>query len=111
MAYKIFLLCVLWLSPALAAERTTPIHTVVNVTTGSTAVLTVARGVRSLLILQNDSDTTIYCNLAGAAAVANEGVRLNASGGTLFMDAVVTPTTVTCIHGGTGNKALLVTEG
>ena len=105
-------LCVLFLTaPAWNAERANLVHTVVNVTTSSTTVVLARSGTRSLLVLQNDSDTTIYCNITGAAAVLNQGVRLNDSGGTLFMDVVVPTVTVACIHGGTGNKALLVTEG
>jgi hypothetical protein len=108
---KLWLAFLLIASVAWGAERITAIHTVVNVTTASTSVLGTTRGIRSLLILQNDSDTTIYCNLTGGVAVVDEGIRLNAAGGTLFMDTVVPTVPVTCIHGGTGTKALLVTEG
>jgi hypothetical protein len=82
-------------------------HSVVAVATTSTSVL--AEGLHSLQILVNDSDTTIYCNLAGGAAVVGEGVRLNAAGGNLFLDGVHT-TTVACIHGGTGTKNVLTTR-
>ncbi len=99
------------LSIARAAEQVTPIHTAVNVTTTTTAVVTTTVIFRRLLILINDSDETMYCNLAGAAAVLNQGIRLNSAGGNILMDVAVTKSAVNCIHGGTGNKVILVTTG
>lgn len=96
---------------ARAAEQVTPIHTAVNVTTSSTAVVTTAAIFRRLLILINDSDETMYCNLAGAAAALNQGIRLNSGGGNILLDVTVSKTAVNCIHGGTGNKVILVTVG
>lgn len=95
------------------AQQTTITHSAINVTTASTQVAATIGGgkKRNLLILVNDSDQTIYCNLAGGTAVANQGVRLNASGGSIFMDVAVTLSAVNCIHGGVGNKVLLVSEG
>lgn len=79
--------------------------------TTSTAVFSAAP-FRSLLILQNDSDTVIYVSLTGVAATVGAGVRLEANGGSLFFDL---PTSmpraaITCIHGGSGTKNLLATE-
>lgn len=107
------ILLVLVVAMPVFAEPSAVTHSAVNVTTASTQVVaTISSGrKRNLLILINDSDTTIYCNLAGGTAVANEGIRLNASGGSIFMDVSVTYTAVNCIHGGTGNKVLLVSEG
>ena len=62
------------------------------------------------VILQNDSDTDIYLNVAGGAAVVNAGVRLNANGGTWTMEPDVPIAAITCIHGGSGTKRLLVTH-
>ena len=96
----------------IAAERIpTPVHSKIAVAASSTLVLPATRIIRSLLVLINDSDTTIYCNLTGAAAVANEGIRLNANGGSILLDVSVTSSAVYCIHGGSGDKTLLVTEG
>lgn len=91
------------------AQRSTFTQTAVNVTTSSSTVL-VANKNRNSLMLENNSDTLIYCNF-GATAVVNEGTRLGASGGGKLFDVKVPVGTVNCIHGGSGNKVLLVTEG
>lgn len=83
-------------------------HTAVNITTDSTLV---SKGARAILILQNNSDTDIYCKLDGSAAVLNQGIRLLANGGAFGFDVTVPQSAVYCIHGGTGNKVLLLTEG
>lgn len=111
---KLFLVLFLLLSlapPAWAQQQVTVTHSAVNVTTSSTAVVSTVAIRRGLLVLINDSDAAIYCNLTGAAAVLNQGVRLNASGGALLLDVAVSRQTVNCIHGGTGNKVLLVSIG
>lgn len=68
---------------------------------------------RTYLLLINDSDTALYLKL-GAAAVVNQGIRLNANGGSLELsdiNANLDLRAVNVIHGGAGNKALLITEG
>lgn len=90
----------------------TATHTAVNVAASDTAVIA-ANPSRAYLLLVNDSDTVIYIKL-GAAAVANQGIRLNANGGSYEMSAEagnLYQGAVKGIHGGTGNKVLLVTEG
>jgi hypothetical protein len=91
------------------AQRTTATHTAVNCTTSSTQMLA-ANVSRNFLILQNDSDTTVYLKF-GATAVLNEGIRLNSAGGSMLLDYKFVTQAVNCIHGGTGNKVLLVTSG
>ncbi len=98
-------------SSAYGQQQVSPTHSAVNVTTSTTAVVSAAVFFRQILILVNDSDAVIYCNLAGAAAVLNQGIRLNANGGNIVMDVAVTKTAVNCIHGNSGNKVILVTEG
>jgi hypothetical protein len=95
---------------AVNMERSTPTtQTGVNVTTSSAQVLA-ANSSRTLLILTNDSDTTMYIKF-GSAAVAAQGIRLNASGGSLILDSNAIPySAVFAIHAGTGNKVLLITE-
>lgn len=86
-------------------------HTVVSVAVTSTAALA-ANTNRVGALLVNDSDTTIYLKL-GAAAVVNQGIRLNANGGSLEMNAALGNLysgAVNAIHGGVGSKVLLVTE-
>ncbi len=82
------------------------------VATASTLGLA-ANANRRYAILVNDSDTTIYLGL-GTAAVLNQGVRLNANGGSyemswelgnLYIGAIY------AIHGGSATKNLLPTEG
>jgi len=90
----------------------TPTHSVVAVA-AATSVALAANANRKYALLINDSDTTIYVKL-GAAAVANQGVRLNANGGSYEMSNLsgnLYIGAINAIHGGTGNKVLLVTEG
>ena len=91
---------------------TTPTHTPANVTTTTGEVLA-SNANRLYAILVNNSDTVIYIKW-GAAAVANQGIRLNANGGSYEMSAMLGNLylgAVNGIHGGSGNKVLLVTEG
>lgn len=106
---KLLLLALLLLPSISHAQAPATItHSQVNVTISSTAVVAAAATRRAILIIQNDSDTDMYCNFAGAAAALNAGVRLNANGGSIFFDVVVPKVAVNCIHGGTGNKVALV---
>ena len=97
-----------------SADRCPVAHSTVNVTTVSGQV---AAAAHCILILQNYSDTPIYCNLAGAAAVVGAGVVLDQApgagrpGGGIFFDQSVPIGAVNCIHNSTGNKVLLVTTG
>jgi hypothetical protein len=89
----------------------TPTHTAVNVAATSTSVIA-ANTNRVGLLLVNDSDTVIYIKL-GAAAVANQGIRINANGSSFEMNAELgnlCNSAVYGIHASTGNKVLLVTE-
>ncbi len=91
---------------------TTPTHTVATVTTATGAALA-ANANRLYALLVNDSDTTIYVKL-GAAAVANQGIRLNANGGSYEMSKKLGNLytgAINAIHAGTGNKVLTVLEG
>lgn len=57
------------------------VHTAVTV--GATTVeLAAANANRTYLLLVNDSDAAIYVKF-GVAAVLNEGIRINANGGSL----------------------------
>lgn len=61
--------------------------TATKVTVGSTSTKVLDDNlVKQKLILTNDSDEVIYVNV-GAAAVANQGIRLNASGGQIIFEA------------------------
>ena len=98
--------------PVSVAAYTTPAHTAVNVTTTTGAVLA-SNANRLYALLVNDSDTAIYIKL-GAAAVANQGIRLNALGGNYEMSAMLGNLytgAINGIHAGSGNKVLLMTEG
>ena len=94
------------------ASYTTPAHSAVAVATTSTSVLA-SNANRLYLLLVNDSDTDIYINLGGAA-VASQGIRINANGGSYEMNAGsgnVYTGAIHAIHASTGTKTLLVTEG
>ncbi len=84
----------------------------VDVTTTSTEVLA-ANTVRRWALIINDSDVVVYCKV-GLAAVLNEFLRLNANGGSFEISNALenyNSAAINCIHGGTGNKVILVAEG
>jgi len=87
-------------------------HSTLSVTTNSQTALA-ENANRKYASFQNDSDTVIYLKV-GAAAVANEGIRLNPNGGSYEMSSAtgnLDTRAVYAIHAGTGNKTLLVAEG
>lgn len=89
-----------------------PTHTVATVTMASGEALA-ANGDREYALFINDSDTVIYLKL-GATAVVNQGIRLNINGGSYEMSRAfgnLCQRVVNAIHGGSGDKLLLVTEG
>ena len=98
--------------PSGSGSYTTATHTTLNVTTNTQAALA-ANANRLYALLVNDSDTTIYIKIA-AAAVANQGIRLNANGGSYEISKKLgnlNTGAINAIHGGSGNKVLLITEG
>jgi len=89
----------------------TPTHTAVTAGATTTAALAVNAN-RKYALLVNDSDEVIYIKL-GAAAVLNEGIRLNANGGSYEMSNSIgnlTTGAINCIST-SGGKILLATEG
>lgn len=84
--------------------------TKVTVGSSSTPVLS-ANPDRKYLALVNDSDEVIYVDLS-STAVANEGIRLNASGGSFVMEIgnsmYIGAIAAICAS---GSKNLTVTEG
>ncbi len=95
-----------------ARSIATPTHSAASVATTSTAVLA-ANPNRIYLLLVNDSDTPIYAKL-GAAAVANQGIRINANGGSYELSEALGNLwtgAVNAIQAGAGVKLLLATEG
>lgn len=80
-----------------------------NVTTGA-AQLMPANKHRTGVFIVNDSDTIIYLAL-GVDAALNAGIRLNAAGGAFEINkANLWKGSISCIHGGTGNKVLCAVE-
>lgn len=84
-------------------------HTTVTVGATSTLVLAANQNRRHLL-LQNDSDEVIYVSF-GKAAVANEGIRLAAAGGSYEMVSDTVYSQVINAICASGSKKLLVTHG
>ena len=81
-----------------------------SVATTSTLVAATSNN-RGYLLIQNDSDVTIYVAL-NAAAELNKGIRLNAGGGSYeinFTNLFTGP--IYAIHGGSGIKNVCVQEG
>lgn len=83
-------------------------HTAVTVGS-STTKLADANTSRKYLLLINDSNEAIYIKF-GADAVANEGIRIDASGGVFKMDLSIDTRQVNGICA-SGSKELLVSEG
>jgi len=76
-----------------------------NVAVTSTLVIAVCKH-RTAVWIVNDSDTIIYLAL-GVAAVVNQGIRLNAGGGSFTMSkADLFKGDISAIHGGAGAKVL-----
>ena len=78
----------------------------------STGTALAANADRKYALFVNDSDSVIYLKI-GSAAIANQGIRLNANGGSYEMSSVygnLDTRIINAISGG-ANKALLVTEG
>ncbi len=91
-------------------EATNEVHAAVTCTNATTAALALNGGRISALFV-NDSTQTIWIAI-NQDAVANEGIRLNANGGSYYItdaDGNLDREAVNCIvASGTGN--LLVTE-
>lgn len=86
-------------------------HTQPAIGASTTAALA-ANTSRKYVLLVNDSDSVIYIKI-GAAAVLNQGIRLNASGGSYEMSAIHGNLDTRAINGISSGaaKVLLVTEG
>lgn len=80
----------------------------VSIGTSSTQVLA-ANSNRKLLILVNDSDENIYVSLGGTATL-NNGIRLNANGGSFVLDNPIYKGVVNAISS-SGSKTLAGVEG
>jgi hypothetical protein len=78
----------------------------------TTTTLVAANANRRSLILVNDSNEDIYV-ARGAAAVLNEGIRLNAGGGTYEHDSKKSGAPVEAFNGicASGTKNMTVQEG
>ena len=82
-------------------------------TIGSTTTAALAANTsRRYALLENDSDEVIYVKI-GAAAVLNQGIRINASGGSYEMSAEIGNLNTGAINAicASGSKVLLVVEG
>ena len=94
----------------ISTHTVTLTHTPIAVTPATTVVLA-ANAARKYLLLVNDSDTTIYV-MFGAAAVLNQGIRINANGGSFCLECTAISTgAINAIQGAAVNKNLLATEG
>jgi hypothetical protein len=78
---------------------------------GNTPVLA-ANANRKYALFINDSANTMYLSLAGAAAL-NQGIRLNANGGSYEMSSTMGNLSVGAVYANcaVGSQVLLVTEG
>jgi len=92
-------------------KYTTPTHSAVTVGSSTTEVLA-ASATRLYVLLVNNSSEDIYIKL-GAEAVMNQGIRINAGGGSYEMSKLIGNLYVGVINGicTSGSKILLATEG
>ncbi|MFA4854188.1 MAG: hypothetical protein WC616_02425 [Candidatus Omnitrophota bacterium] len=90
---------------------TTPTHTAVTVGVATGAALALNAN-RLYALLVNDSDTAIYIKL-GVAAALNQGIRINANGGSYEISKELGNLYTGAINAisSLANKTLLVTEG
>lgn len=88
-----------------SGDVTTATNTKVTVGSSSTTVLALNAN-RIAVALVNDSDENIYIYF-GSPAVINEGIRLNANGGSLVEDQYTGIITAICAS---GSKNLTVVE-
>jgi len=92
-------------------QLTTVTHTQPAIAAATTLALA-ANPHRLYALFINDSDETIYLKI-GAAAVLNQGIRLNASGGSYEISQKLGNPNILAVNGicASGAKVLLVTEG
>jgi len=89
-------------------------HAAVAVAENVSTDVLAADAARCYALLINDSDADIYLAIDGDAAALNAGIVLKADGGFYEMSGAfgnLTTAKLTAIHGGTGEKRLLVTSG
>lgn len=92
------------------AIRSVFTHAAVSVSNASSTSVLAANNKRNYLLLQNDHATqAIWCKF-GATAVANDGFKLNAAGGTIIFETSVPVALLNCIAQ-TGATIILTTEG
>jgi hypothetical protein len=84
-------------------------HSVLGCTTSSQTAAA-SNSARKYALFVNDSDTVIYL-FFGTPAVANQGIRLNAAGGSYEINQQNMYTGQVCAITTTGTKNLLVTIG
>ena len=78
----------------------------------ATTVALAANTTRKYALFENDSDEVIYIKV-GVAAVLNQGIRLNASGGSYEMSFLIGNLNTGAVNAisTSGSKVLLVAEG
>ncbi len=86
-------------------------HTTASMTSSTAAVLALNDD-REYALIVNDGSVDVYLKI-GAAAVANQGIRINASGGSYEMSRALGNLSDVAINGITvsGSATVLVTEG
>ncbi len=96
---------------AAAREAANKVHTVATCAATTTEALD-ANGERISALFVNDSTQTTWIKI-GASAVANQGIRLNANGGSYFISdptGVLDRAAVNCITTSGNGGIILVTE-
>jgi len=97
----------------MADFQNTPLNIAAEAVTSSSGVVIASNVRRTYLLIQNDSNVDMYIRF-GAAAGVNDGIRIGANGGSFESSLAygnVDNRAVYAIHGDTGNKNMIITEG
>ncbi len=81
--------------------------TATSVTTGSAVALVAANPNREYLLIQNDTATNVLYLSLGGTAVANVGIRVNSSGGSILLQGYTGAVSAIAL---TGTVVALVAE-
>jgi hypothetical protein len=111
MGHQALLTALLGKGIKLSGSITTVTHSVATAGVATSAMLA-ANANRKYALIVNDSDTVIYIKI-GAAAVLNQGIRINANGGSYEMSNAIGNLNTGAINGiaSAAAKNVIVTEG
>ena len=95
----------------MAGPKITYAHTTASMTSSTAAVLALNDD-REYALIVNDGSVDVYLKI-GAVAIANQGIRINANGGSYEMNSALGNLSDVAVNGITvsGTATVIVTEG